>query len=195
MRALFVGRFQPFHKGHLAAVEHILQWCERKSGQVARPSGVPLDTSGRPEIILGVGSAQESHTAKNPLTAGERHLLVAGAMAAAGVRDRCFITSIPDIHNHGLWVAHVESLVPPFSVVFTNSRLDRRLFADRGYYMLPEFFQDRDTFTASEVRRRILTDGDWESLVPPAVARGLRDLDAIERIRHLPTAEQERPGA
>ena len=51
-RALFVGRFQPFHYGHLHAVESILKEND--------------------ELLLVVGSAQMSHEPDNPFTAGER---------------------------------------------------------------------------------------------------------------------------
>jgi len=51
-RALFVGRFQPFHHGHLHAVESILKEND--------------------ELLLVVGSAQMSHEPDNPFTAGER---------------------------------------------------------------------------------------------------------------------------
>src|SRR5256885_9498938 len=52
-RALFVGRFQPFHRGHLSMVKRILE--------------------SNSEIIVGIGSAQYSHTGENPFTAGERY--------------------------------------------------------------------------------------------------------------------------
>ena len=49
-RALFVGRFQPFHYGHLHAVRTILEEAE--------------------ELVIVVGSAQMSHEPDNPFTAG-----------------------------------------------------------------------------------------------------------------------------
>ncbi|MEM3079801.1 MAG: adenylyltransferase/cytidyltransferase family protein, partial [Thermoproteota archaeon] len=51
-RGLFIGRFQPFHLGHLKAVEYIINRVD--------------------EVIIGIGSAQYSHTLENPFTAGER---------------------------------------------------------------------------------------------------------------------------
>ncbi|RLF01945.1 MAG: nicotinamide-nucleotide adenylyltransferase, partial [Thermoprotei archaeon] len=51
-RGLFVGRFQPFHLGHLKALRWIL---ERED-----------------EVIICIGSAQYSHSLRNPFTVGER---------------------------------------------------------------------------------------------------------------------------
>ena len=45
MRGLFVGRFQPVHSGHLKALEYVFEQVE--------------------EVIIGIGSAQVSHTLKN----------------------------------------------------------------------------------------------------------------------------------
>src|SRR5207245_2773190 len=61
-RALFVGRFQPFHRGHLATVRRILETND--------------------EIIVGIGSAQYSHTGENPFTAGERYEMIKRALDA-----------------------------------------------------------------------------------------------------------------
>jgi cytidyltransferase-related domain len=59
-RAFIVGRFQPFHKGHLEVIEEVLK--EHDS------------------VIIGIGSAQYSHTLQNPFTAGERHLMISNAL-------------------------------------------------------------------------------------------------------------------
>src|SRR5436189_227334 len=64
-RAFFIGRFQPFHRGHLAMVRRILESNE--------------------EIIVGIGSAQYSHTGENPFTAGERYEMIKRALVPAVV--------------------------------------------------------------------------------------------------------------
>ena len=43
---LFIGRFQPFHKGHESIVRKMLEECEK--------------------VIIAIGSAQESGTVANP---------------------------------------------------------------------------------------------------------------------------------
>ena len=49
---LFIGRFQPFHNGHLKAIENILEVCEK--------------------VIIVIGSAQEKNTPKNPFSSTQR---------------------------------------------------------------------------------------------------------------------------
>lgn len=161
-RTLFIGRFQPFHKGHLAMVKKILQDND--------------------EVIIGIGSAQYSHTGENPFTAGERFEMIKRALDAEGIRDY-HIVPIPDTHVHSVWVSHVKSLVPTFDFVVTNSDLVVRLFREHGLKVLSPPLVSREKYSGTEVRRRMQKGGDWESLVPSAVSEFIREIDGIERIR------------
>ena len=51
-RGLIIGRFQPFHNGHLKLVQQVLNECE--------------------ELIIVIGSSQFNYLYKDPFTAGER---------------------------------------------------------------------------------------------------------------------------
>ena len=53
---LYIGRFQPFHKGHLSVVREALEHCDR--------------------LVIAIGSAQESRTKKNPWTFEERRKFI-----------------------------------------------------------------------------------------------------------------------
>jgi len=161
-RTLFIGRFQPFHKGHLAMVKRILQDND--------------------EVIIGIGSAQYSHTGENPFTAGERFEMIKRTLDAEGIRDY-HIVPIPDTHVHSVWVSHVKSLVPPFDAVVTNSDLVVRLFREHGMKVLSPSLVSREKYSGTEVRRRMLKGGDWQSLVPSVVADYIKEIDGIERIR------------
>ncbi len=161
-RTLFIGRFQPFHNGHLAMVQRILQDND--------------------EVIIGIGSAQYSHTGENPFTAGERFEMIKRALDAVGIHDY-HIVPIPDTHVHSVWVSHVKSIVPPFDAVVTNSDLVVRLFREHGLKVLSPNMVSREKYSGTEVRRRMQKGGDWQSLVPPVVAAYIEEIDGIERIR------------
>jgi cytidyltransferase-related domain len=51
-RALFIGRFQPLHRGH----EEVIKWLLGR----------------HEEVVVAIGSANESFTPRNPFTVGER---------------------------------------------------------------------------------------------------------------------------
>jgi nicotinamide-nucleotide adenylyltransferase len=174
-RALFIGRFQPFHKGHLYAVKRILEEAE--------------------ELIIIVGSAQMSHELDNPFTAGERIEMIRRALDAEGIdRGRYMLIPIPDAPAHTVWVSMVESQTPRFDVVYTNQPLTRRLMYEAGYEVRGIKLYERERYEATEIRRRILAGGDWRELVPEEVYRYLLEIDGVSRIRDLAKSDRVEGG-
>jgi nicotinamide-nucleotide adenylyltransferase len=162
--ALLIGRFQPFHSGHMEVVKSIAQECDR--------------------MIVGIGSAQLSHTFENPFTAGERHLMISRAFHDEGL-DNYFLVPIVDINRYAIWVAHVASLVPPFQAVYTNNPLTRRLFEEAGYEVRQAPMFNREEYSGSEVRRRIVNGDHWEHLVPKGVAETIHEVKGDERLQEI----------
>ncbi len=168
---LYVGRFQPFHLGHLQAVRHILDRVD--------------------ELTIVVGSAQHSHTIDNPFTAGERITMIRLALKEARIpADRYSVIPLPDDEFHKVWVSHLLSQTPSFDVVYTNEPLTFRLLKEAGLRVerIPMF--NRRTFTATEVRRRLLKGGHWQELLPKSVARYLKEIDGDERLRDISKSDK-----
>jgi nicotinamide-nucleotide adenylyltransferase len=165
-RALFVGRFQPFHFGHLHAIKLILEEVD--------------------EVVIVVGSAQMSHELDNPFTAGERIEMIQAALTRANVeRERYMIIPIQDAPAQRVWVSLVESQIPKFDVVYSNQPLTRRLLIEAGYRVQGIKMHKRSIYEATEIRRRILKGEDWSKLVPPEVYIIVEEIDGEERIRDL----------
>lgn len=173
-RGLLVGRFQPFHRGHLSVIQSI---------RAARPTDA---------LILGIGSAQESYTFENPFTAGERGEMIERALREVGVTG-CSVVPIPDINRHSLWVAHLESLLPPFDRVYTNNPLTRLLFERAGYSVESPTLVHRDEYEGTRIRRLLASGGPWADSVPPAVATYLREIDGEGRLHLLADGGESRP--
>ncbi len=166
MRGLLVGRFQPFHLGHLSVVREI---------RATRPDE---------ELVLGIGSAQESYTWKNPFTTAERMEMVALALAEARAEGVLAIP-LPDIQRHALWVRYAETILPPFGRVYTNNPLTRLLFEQAKYPVEAPSLVDRARFEGENVRDHLANDRDWRPLVPSEVARYLVEIGAPVRLRVL----------
>ena len=165
-RALFIGRFQPFHKGHLEAVKMILKEND--------------------EIIIAVGSAQYSHKLENPFTAGERITMIRKALENEGIDlKQVWIIPIPDVHVHMMWISEVIGYTPKFNVVYTNEPLTRRLFMEAGFDVRPIPFIKRKIYSATEIRKRMIENENWEELVPKAVAEYIKEIDGVQRVRDL----------
>ena len=173
IRALFVGRFQPFHLGHLHAIQTILDEAD--------------------ELIIVVGSAQMSHEPDNPFTAGERIEMIRAALSEAKVdRERYMLIPIADAPSHRTWVSYVESQTPRFEVVYSNQALTSRLLVEAGYEVKEIPLHKRSKYEATEIRRRILKGEDWSDLVPVPVYRIVCEIDGETRIRDLSKSDSLR---
>lgn len=83
---MYLGRFQPFHNGHKAIVDRMLEECE--------------------EVVIVIGSAQEKGTVKNPFPAWERANMIASVYKDKPVSIVC----MPDrltIGNDSSWGDYV----------------------------------------------------------------------------------------
>ena len=165
-RGLYVGRFQPFHLGHLGAIKEVLNQVD--------------------ELVIVIGSAQYSHNMNNPFTAGERLVMIRHALQEADVDlSRVWIVPVPDVHLHMLWVAAVEGYTPKFNVLYSNEPLTRRLFMEGGYTVENISLFDRQTYASTYVREKMLKDESWTTLVPKAVADFIKKIDGVNRLRDL----------
>jgi nicotinamide-nucleotide adenylyltransferase len=167
-RGLFVGRFNPFHLGHLKAAQYIL---ERED-----------------ELIIAIGSTQQSHTITDPFTAGERVLMIHEAMKEANISlKRVFIVSIPDIFRNSVWVTHLKSYCPPFTCVYTNNNLICRLFMEEGIEVKNAGPFDRVDLEGSQIRKKMSEGAEWHHLVPNAVLEVIESIDGLKRIKEITT--------
>lgn len=168
MRALVVGRFQPPHKGHIKVLTQIAENYD--------------------QIIIGVGSAHVSHRKENPFTAGERILMLSTILEKIG-KSVFYVVPIPDVNRHAIWVNHVESMCPPFDIVFSNNPLVRRLFNEAGYKTKYAPIYNREIYSGTEIRRRIIDGENWKELVPEEIGTIIEELDGINRL--LEISEEE----
>ncbi len=165
-RGLYVGRFQPFHLGHLEAIKKILEEVE--------------------ELVIVIGSAQYSHNPENPFTAGERLFMIRAALEEAKVDyGRLWVVPVPDVHLHMMWVSAVEGYTPKFHLVYTNEALTKRLFMESGYKVKGIPFFDRQFYSSTVVRQKMREDDSWKALLPKSVAEFILEIDGINRVRDL----------
>jgi nicotinamide-nucleotide adenylyltransferase len=165
-RGLYVGRFQPFHLGHLNVVKGILEEVD--------------------ELVIVVGSAQYSHKLDNPFTAGERLTMIRNALNEAGIDcERVWVVPVPDMHLHMMWVSAVKGYTPHFDVVYSNEPLTRRLFTEAGYDVKAVRFYDRKLYASTQIREKVLKGESWEKLVPKSVAVFIKGIDGVNRLQDL----------
>ena len=165
-RGLYVGRFQPFHLGHLQAIQHMLKEAD--------------------EAVIVIGSAQYSHNTNNPFTAGGRLVMIRRALKEADVDySRVWVVPVPDVHLHMLWVSALEGYTPKFNVVYSNEPLTRRLFMEAGYKVESIRFYEPKDYNSTLVREKMVLDDSWTLLVPKSVAEFINEIDGVNRLRDL----------
>jgi nicotinamide-nucleotide adenylyltransferase len=164
---LFIGRFQPFHKGHLATVKFALERVE--------------------QLVIVVGSAQKSHEPRNPFTAGERIRMIKQSLDIDDETDvrRILIIPVPDTDVHALWTHQVDMLVPKYDVVFANDLFTLMLFQEKGIKALEAPLYRRDEMKATEIRKRMIAEEIWEDLVPIPVSKVIKEINGVERVKAL----------
>ena len=164
---LFIGRFQPFHKGHLAAIKFALDKVD--------------------QIVIVVGSAQKSHESRNPFTAGERVRMIKDTLDSDGEIDvkRILIIPVPDVNVHMMWTRQIDILVPKYDMVFANDPFTLLLFRERGIKAIEVPFVKRDEMAATEVRKRMVSDEKWQDLVPSPVARVIQEIEGVKRVKAI----------
>lgn len=163
---LFIGRFQPLHNGHVYAFTELFDKEEK--------------------VIVVIGSAQATHTPVNPLSTSERIQMLQAFFDEEGIScSKYLIIPVPDVHNYRIWVDQIVQYVPPFSRVYTGSKIIERLFTERKIPVTKVAVKDRESLSGTEIRRRIMEGKDWKSLVPKVVADFMEQIGAIQRIRSL----------
>jgi nicotinamide-nucleotide adenylyltransferase len=173
MVSLFIGRFQPVHRGHLHTIKQILERDD--------------------ELIIAIGSAQHSHTPDNPFSGGERLMFLKHALMEEGLSmDKISIVPGPDIGINPLWISHLSSLIPYYDRVVTHNPLVKTLFRDAGIEVFETELLERNTLSAKHVRELMRWNGDWEPLVPKSVVKLIKKYKLDERVRNVGEARIKR---
>ena len=163
MRGLMMGRFQPFHKGHLELVKQILEQCD--------------------EVIIAITSAQFNYLEKDPFTAGERIEMIHNCIKESEIDlNRCFVISIENQFNIATWASYLKSSLPHFDRVYSGNDYVSMLLADSGIEVVKPEFLDREQFNATKIRSMIISDQNWKDSVPNAVYEFLTKIDAKTRL-------------
>jgi len=167
MNALFIGRFQPFHIGHLSVIKKAIEENDR--------------------LFIGIGSSEANYLPANPFTCSERFQMIETALDSAKIpREKYEIVTIRNIDNFALWVRHIELYIPPFEKIYTGSDAVKYLFEEenRTSKTSHEIVSVKKELAVSgtKIRSLMVERGQWEMLVPPGVAKLINDWDGPARL-------------
>lgn len=162
-RGLILGRFQPFHLGHMELIKSMI-----------RKNILP---------IICIGSAQHSNTLENPFTADERGKMIVAVMECLNCEYELY--QVPDINNYDLYVSHLKTFVSDFDLVCSGNSLVQRLFTEAGDVVIKPKIINREAWEGSAIRLAMKAGGDWEAAVPIQVVEIINRIDGSERLKNL----------
>ncbi|HSA76981.1 MAG TPA: nicotinamide-nucleotide adenylyltransferase [Nitrosarchaeum sp.] len=164
MDGLLIGRFQPFHLGHLDALRFALSKVDK--------------------LWVGLGSSNKSLDKNNPFSAEERKEMILSSIDDI-MKQRIQIYFIPDLDNHIKWIELINTIVPKFDIIFTNDELTRHLYSKRNVTVLSIPFVKRDILSGTNIRNMIISDQKWEDLVPEGTKHFLNTISGKQRLKNL----------
>ena len=167
MAAVMIGRYQPFHLGHLELVRQVLDEND--------------------EIIILIGSSQANFTLKNPFTAGERVWMIRDSLIESKIDlSRVFLVNVTDDENNVKWFSNIKSVSPPFNVLYTGNNFVRTLLKRETIIIKKPKLIEGNLLKGSVIRKLILEDNTkWQELVSKSVIKIFKEIDAVERIRNI----------
>jgi len=149
---LFIGRFQPFHKGHMHALRYALSSCDR--------------------VVIGIGSSQEHGTDDNPIPADKRERIIRAALRGSGIASRrVALMRIPDFGDNEAWFRYIMKERKGIEVVFSRTRIVRRIFAGHGIPVIAPAWHRRRTLMATRIREMMKSGKRWQDRVPRSAVR------------------------
>lgn len=145
--AVFIGRFQPFHRGHLSVVENALDSADH--------------------LVILLGSCDKPRDTYNPFTFDERKRMIISCLSADD-RARVLILPLVDYtYNDEKWVVQVQSKVTEAREHFglrmnakialighskDNTSFYLKMFPQWASVNVPGYRTDKDVISATDIR-------------------------------------------
>jgi len=164
MIGFLIGRFQPFHLGHLEAIKFALSKVEH--------------------LHVGIGSSNKSHEKRNPFTADERKKMILSSTDNE-LQKNLSIHYIPDVDDHSKWIYLVDEIIPQYDVVFSNDDFTHELYGKRGKSIISVELKSRNDLSGTNIRNLILTDQNWKQFLPLGTIDVLLEIDPKKRLSDL----------
>lgn len=174
---VFIGRFQPFHYGHLHIVEKALEQAE--------------------QLIIVLGSAYKPRSGKHPFFASEREAMIRLALGEEKAARVKFV-AMRDYFDNDKWAKHVSEAVAEFTPANTRVGIIGHDKDESSYYlhMFPQWEQmllnNFENLNATDLRKLYFTLEDREesfallaTRLPAPVMGFLRAFARLDDYLHL----------
>lgn len=161
-RALFVGRFQPFHNAHLVDIKNVMKEVD--------------------EVIIAIGSSQEKNTSENPFSYNERKRMIIHVLKNNKIKNYK-IYPVPDLYNDGKWVDYIKEHLPSYDFVYSGNPWTLRCF--RKHDSNVKKIKLIKGISSTIIRNKIVSNKDWQKLVPKEIEGYIKKINGVKRIKKI----------
>ena len=153
---LIIGRFQPFHHGHLFLFREAFKQVEN--------------------VIIGIGSVNVSND-KNPFPQIKIEQMIQKVIQIEGWEKKVLqMFGIPDVNDDEKWLGSIKSQATPFDVVISHNDWVTRIFREAKIPVIEVPFYKRDLYEGIKIRDLMKSGKAWKDRVPECIFEVLKDI-------------------
>lgn len=153
---LVIGRFQPFHNGHLYLIKEALKLCD--------------------VLIIGIGSSNIIDF-DNPWNAVQRMEFVQKIILQEKLEDKIIkIVEIPDVPDDDKWYEITLDKVGNFDVSIGNNDWVNGIFKNHNIVVLEIPFFQRYLNEGKKIRELMRHNKSWQDRVPSYLVDSIKPL-------------------
>jgi nicotinamide-nucleotide adenylyltransferase len=153
-RALFIGRFQPFHIAHLKDIKDL--------------------SCSHDEVLIGIGSSQEKRTKENPFSLKERKDMVNCALRQEKI-ENYRIYPVPDLYNDRKWASYIFENLPNFDCAHSGNIWTLKCLKRFGSKVRK--IKLIKGISSTRIRSLMSAKKEWKHLVPESVYEYINNIN------------------
>lgn len=154
--ALLIGRFQPFHFGHLYLIKQALKKADK--------------------LVIGIGSSNITDV-NNPLDWRSREKILKAVFYKEKIEDKVIkIVPLDDFFNDKKWFDNVAKLIGKFNLVVGNNDWVNRIMESGGYKILTVPYFKRYLYEGEKIRKLLVDGGKWQDRVPSYLVKYIEEI-------------------
>lgn len=164
--ALIVGRFQPFHFGHLFLIKKALEKSDK--------------------IVIGIGSSN-IYDENNPIDFETRKKIIKTVAYKEKIEEKIIkIVPLDDFFDDEKWLKNLEKQVSKFDIALGNNDWTNKILKKAGYKVMKVDYFKRSLYEGWRIRKLIKQGKKWQDRVPEYLIKAITNCQlTINNYQHV----------